>query len=105
VIHAGSERSLRLAQANLNGRLGEVAAELEARTLSVLAEIEGRIDFPDDDLGVEEARVVDGEIVALEQRCRELADGFRHGRAVQHGITVALVGVVRERTHDERLEA
>ncbi|CAN5230810.1 tRNA uridine-5-carboxymethylaminomethyl(34) synthesis GTPase MnmE [soil metagenome] len=93
VIHAGSERSLRLAQANLNGRLGEVAAELETRTLGVLAEIEGRIDFPDDDLGVEEARVVDAELEALETRCRELAEGFRHGRAVQHGITVALVGV------------
>ena len=63
VIHAGSERALRLAQANLGGRLGEVAAELEARALRVLAEIEGRIDFPDDDLGEEEARVVDGELV------------------------------------------
>jgi tRNA modification GTPase len=94
VIHAGSERSLRLAQANLGGRLGEVAAELEARVLSVLAEIEGRIDFPDDDLGEEEARVVDGELRALADRTRELAAGFRHGRAVQHGITVALVGAV-----------
>ncbi len=94
VIHAGSERSLRLAQQNLNGRLGEVAAELEARALSVLAEIEGRIDFPDDDLGEEEARVVDAELIALAARCRELADGFRHGKAVQHGITVALVGEV-----------
>lgn len=94
VIHAGSERSLRLAQANLGGKLGEVAAELESRTLSVLAEIEGRIDFPDDDLGVEEAKVVDHELVALARRCDELASGFRHGRAVQHGITVALVGAV-----------
>jgi len=94
VIHAGSERSLRLAQANLGGRLGEVAAELEARVLKVLAEIEGRIDFPDDDLGAEEARVVDGELHALAERTRELAAGFRHGRAVQQGITVALVGAV-----------
>jgi tRNA modification GTPase len=94
VIHAGSERSLRLAQANLSGRLGEVAGELEYRVLSVLAEIEGRIDFPDDDLGEEEARVVDGELRDLAARTRELAAGFRHGRAVQHGITVALVGAV-----------
>jgi len=94
VIHAGSERSLRLAQANLGGRLGEVAAELEGRVLKVLGEIEGRIDFPDDDLGAEEARVVDGELRALAERTRELAAGFRHGRAVQQGITVALVGAV-----------
>jgi tRNA modification GTPase len=94
VIHAGSERSLRLAQANLGGKLGVVAGELEARTLRVLAEIEGRIDFPDDDLGEEEALVVDAELVAVAARVAELAAGFRHGRAVQHGITVALVGAV-----------
>ena len=94
VIHAGSERALRLAQANLGGRLGELAAELERRTLSVLAELEGRIDFPDDDLGVEEAKLVDAELGVLAKRCGELAAGFRHGRAVQHGITVALVGPV-----------
>jgi tRNA modification GTPase len=94
VIHAGSERSLRLAQANLGGKLGEVAGDLEERTLRVLAEIEGRIDFPDDDLGEEEARVVDAELVAVAARVAELAVGFRHGRAVQHGITVALVGAV-----------
>jgi tRNA modification GTPase len=94
VIHAGSERALRLAQANLAGTLGEVAAALEARTLRVLAEIEGRIDFPDDDLGEEEARVVDAELVAVAAEVVQLAAGFRHGRAVQHGITVALVGAV-----------
>jgi tRNA modification GTPase len=94
VIHAGSERALRLAQANLGGALGEVAAELERRVLAVLAEVEGRIDFPDDDLGAEEGRVVDAELRDVAARCAELAAGFRHGRAVQHGICIALVGVV-----------
>src|SRR5262249_41757873 len=94
VIHAGSERALRLAQANLAGRLGDVVAELEQRTLKIVAEIEGRIDFPDDDLGPEEARAIDAELDALAARCAALADGFRHGRAIQAGITVALVGPV-----------
>jgi tRNA modification GTPase len=94
VIHAGSERAWRLAQANLGGKLGDVAAELEARTLHVLGEIEGRIDFPDDDLGPEEARVLDAELQELAERCATLAAGFRHGRAIQRGITIALVGPV-----------
>jgi tRNA modification GTPase len=94
VIHAGSERALRLAQANLGGKLGEVAAELEQRVLRALGEIEGRIDFPDDDLGPEEARALDAELASVADTCSELAAGFRHGRAVQHGISVALVGAV-----------
>jgi tRNA modification GTPase len=94
VIHAGSERAWRLAQANLGGRLGEDVAELERRTLAVLAEIEGAIDFPDDDLELDTAEVVDREIAALQGACARLASGFRHGRAVTQGVTVALVGPV-----------
>lgn len=94
VIHAGSERAWRLAQANLNGRLGLVASELEARAVGVLAEVEGRIDFPEDGIADADAAMIEGELSALATRCGSLADGFRHGRALSQGITVALVGPV-----------
>jgi tRNA modification GTPase len=94
VIHAGSERAWRLAQANLGGRLGEEVAALERRALAVLAEIEGAIDFPDEDLELDTGEEVDREIAAIGEACGRLADGFRHGRAVTEGVTVALVGAV-----------
>lgn len=94
VIHAGSERAWRLAQANLGGRLGDEVAALERRALAVLAEIEGAIDFPDDDLELDASDEVDREIVELAAACGRLVDGFRHGRAVAQGVTVALVGAV-----------
>jgi tRNA modification GTPase len=94
VIHAGSERALRLAQANLGGRLGSDVAAIEQRVLAVLAELEGRIDFPDSDLDLESAAAIDAELSALHQACSRLVDGFRHGRAVAGGIAVALVGPV-----------
>lgn len=94
VIHAGSERAWRLAQANLGGRLGTVARELEQSAVAVLAEIEGRIDFPEDDIAPADAAAIEQALSALAIRCAALADGFRHGRALSHGITVALVGPV-----------
>jgi tRNA modification GTPase len=94
VIHAGSERAWRLAQQNLGGRLGAAAQELETRGLRLLAEVEGRIDFPEEDIAVEDRRWIESEIGALADRCGELAAGFRHGRALSQGITVALVGPV-----------
>lgn len=94
VIHAGSERALRLAQANLGGKLGSDIANIEQRALAVLAELEGRIDFPDSDLDLESAAAFDAELGALHQACSRLADGFHHGRAVTRGIAVALVGPV-----------
>ena len=94
VIHAGSERALRLAQHNLDGRLGQVARELEQRTLGVVAEIEGRIDFPEEGIADASEQELAVELADLAARCASLVDGFRHGRAVQQGITVAIVGPV-----------
>jgi tRNA modification GTPase len=94
VIHAGGDRAWRLAQANLEGRLGDAARELEDRALRVLAELEGRIDFPEEDLAAEDEAVVDRELEQLAARCGQLADSFRHGRAVGSGIAIALVGAV-----------
>ena len=94
VIHAGSERAWRLAQANLGGQLGDKVAAIERRALAVLAEIEGGIDFPDEDLELAASEALDQELGALVAACAALADGFRHGRAVTQGVTVALVGPV-----------
>ncbi|HEV7554309.1 MAG TPA: hypothetical protein VGO00_02575, partial [Kofleriaceae bacterium] len=94
VIHAGSSRAWRLAQSSLAGELGQRVAAIEKRGLAVLAEIEGRIDFPDVDLDAESDGWVENETRALEASCAALADGFRTGRAIHDGITVALVGRV-----------
>lgn len=94
VIHAGSERAWRLAQANLGGRLGEGVVAIEQRAVGVLAELEGWIDFPEEDLEPKSAAWIEGELEALRGACAGLADGFRHGRAVSRGISAALVGPV-----------
>jgi tRNA modification GTPase len=60
----------------------------------VLAELEGRIDFPDDDLDVADDAWLDAELAQLHAGCFELVDGFKRGRAMSHGISVALVGAV-----------
>ena len=94
VIHAGSDRAWRLAQANLGGKLGQEIAAIERSALALLAEVEGWIDFPEQDLEPSTDAWIDSEIEALRKACGQLAEGFRHGRAVSKGITVALVGPV-----------
>ncbi len=94
VIHAGSERAWRLAQSNLAGRLGQEIAGLERSALALRGELEGWIDFPEEDLDPSSDAWIDSEIEALRAGCARLADGFRYGRAVNQGVTVALVGPV-----------
>ncbi|MBA2545076.1 MAG: tRNA uridine-5-carboxymethylaminomethyl(34) synthesis GTPase MnmE [Deltaproteobacteria bacterium] len=94
VIQAGSDRAWRQAQHDLEGRLGEAVADVEARALKVLAELEGWIDFPESDLDAKSREWITAEIAAVCDRCGELAGSFRHGRAMASGIAVALVGAV-----------
>jgi tRNA modification GTPase len=94
VIHAGSERAWRIARSNLGGALGDQVAAIERRAHQVLAELEGWIDFPDEDLEPKSMAWISGELEALRASCAALADGFRHGHAVSQGIAVALVGPV-----------
>jgi tRNA modification GTPase len=94
VISAGGERAWRIAQANLAGRLGNAAEALERRVLGVLADVEGRIDFPEEGIEAADAGAIMAEIDSVRAACARLADGFRHARAVNQGISVALVGPV-----------
>lgn len=94
VIHAGSERAWRLAQHNLAGELAEHVAAIEQRALQVLAEVEGWIDFPEEDLEAKSRQWIESELAGLVKQTHSLVEGFMLGRALTHGITVALVGAV-----------
>jgi tRNA modification GTPase len=92
LVRARSERSLRAARAALGGSLSRRIAELDAALVSLLAEVEARIDFPAD---VSEA--LDG--VALAGRCAEVGaalgdwvDRLPGARRLQEGVRAALVG-------------
>jgi tRNA modification GTPase len=92
LIRARSERSLRAARAALGGSLSRRIAELDAALVSLLAEVEARIDFPAD---VGEA--LDG--TALARRCADVGgalqdwvDRLPGTRRLQEGVRAALVG-------------
>ena len=94
VIEAGSERAWRLAQAQLAGSLGRRLEALELRACKALAEVEGAIDFPEEDLEEQSARWLTAELAELGGACQELERSYRAGAALRSGITVALVGAV-----------
>ncbi len=92
VIEAGSERAWRIAQAQLSGSLGQRMAQLEEQARGVLAELEGAIDFPEEDLEEQSGQWLRSELRALGQACAELIRSYQGGAALRNGITVALIG-------------
>ncbi len=92
LIRARSDRALRAARGSLGGSLSRRIVALDCEIVSLLAEVEARIDFPAD---VDEA--VNG--AELARRCssvaasvREWLDRLPGTRRMQEGVRAALVG-------------
>jgi tRNA modification GTPase len=94
VIEASSERAWRLAQAQLAGDLGGRIAQFRERATALLAEVEACIDFPEEGEEYLGTRDMAARAHALSQELGALATTFGLGKALRHGIDVALVGPV-----------
>jgi tRNA modification GTPase len=92
LIHARSERALAAAHRQLRGSLGQKMSELIDRLLQVLARIEAYIDFPDEDLPVEDRRHVKEEVEFLIRETKSLLATRRYGDLLRDGIKTVIVG-------------
>jgi tRNA modification GTPase len=91
MIGARTERAVRLAARALDGRFMREVERLRERLLDVVASLEVRLDFPDDDQGVTGADTAQA-VQALAAEAARWRDVARHGRIVHDGATVAIVG-------------
>lgn len=92
VIRARSDRSLELAQRQLRGELGRRLAPLEDGLLQALAEIEAYIDFPEEDLPIEDRQRVVQRLDAVRSGVQNLLATRRVGAWVRDGIRTVIVG-------------
>jgi tRNA modification GTPase len=92
LIGARSERALKAAQAIHSGVLEREIRALRGQLVGALAELEGALDFPDEELEARPEAETGRQLAALGERMRGLAGTYR--RFVREGAEVALVGRV-----------
>ncbi len=91
---AASDRGLDVARAAADGRLLGLFADWRGRVVALAAELEARLDHPDDELAlIDDDEVVD-RLASLADEARSLAGTWSAGHAAVHGARVALVGAV-----------
>lgn len=94
LIRATGSEGVRIAREAVAGHLGRTMAEIRARLIGAVAELEARLDWPADDLVYQTDDVLLGLLGDTAAECRALADTFRAGRIRIEGARVALVGPV-----------
>lgn len=92
LIHARSERALAAANRQLRGALGQRMQGLIDRLLSVLAQIEAYIDFPEEDLPPEDRGRVIRELTELTQETDRLLATSHYGELLRDGIKTVILG-------------
>jgi tRNA modification GTPase len=92
LIGARSTRAARVALSQLEGGLGRsLETEFEA-LIDVSAQVEAQLDFPDEDLPVEEAEEIARRLDEIASKLKRASDSFEVGSRLSEGARVAIVG-------------
>ena len=91
-IRAKTVEGLRVANEQLRGRLSREIGELRDGLLGGLAEIEGRVDFPDEEVGESEWHGIRDLLRSAGERLGVLIESFEEGRVLREGVIAAIVG-------------
>ncbi|MGI6558938.1 MAG: tRNA uridine-5-carboxymethylaminomethyl(34) synthesis GTPase MnmE [Limnochordia bacterium] len=92
VIRAHSDRGLQLAIDQLRGTLGRRVTALRGDLLGVLAELEARLDFPEEDIPPADRERTARILKECAARIADLLAGFKGGRALREGVRTVIVG-------------
>jgi tRNA modification GTPase len=92
IIRAKSERGLKLAMHHLDGSLSRKIRDLQEGLLSMLAEAEAAIDFPEEDLAILSRTEMERKMGEIELELEGLTASFQEGRIFEEGIIAPIMG-------------
>lgn len=92
LVGAQSERARRVALRQLHGGLGDALGEVRRACVEVLAEVEARLDFPDEELDDLPVEPLIGRLDRVVSRLDELLAQAPAGRLAREGARVVLLG-------------
>jgi tRNA modification GTPase len=91
LIGAKTAQSLRMANQQLKGNLSHEIEELRETVVRSLALVEALIDFPDEDIEVDEGAIRRG-LEEGQRRVRKLIESYEEGRIYRDGVSVSIAG-------------
>ena len=93
IIQSSGEKALRNAEKLLEGELSRKLWEVRGTLKEILLHLESAIDFPEEDLELEEYPILQKMAEEVRRKLQRLLDSYLPGRIFQHGVAVTLVGL------------
>ncbi|HUI25587.1 MAG TPA: GTPase, partial [Candidatus Kryptonia bacterium] len=91
LIHARTNAGAAAAVEQLFGRLSGALEQIRLHLLDLRARLEVQIDFSEEDVTVDEARLAN-DIETTLAGVRRLLDSYQHGRLIRDGLSVVIAG-------------
>lgn len=92
VVQAHTERSLKAAVNQLQGRLSREIGSVQEELLHLFAELEAEIDFPEEDVPCSEAALLSARVTGIRRKVEDLLSLVERGRIYREGIRTAIIG-------------
>ncbi len=92
MLNAESERGVRLSSRHINGSLTKELDTITNNLISLVSSLFACIDYPEEDLEDMSDSELTERIGQSFNACKALADTYRSGHAVAHGINTVIVG-------------
>lgn len=92
LISSGSEAAHHAALAQLNGNLSDKIKGFKQNTVSLLAELEARLDDSDEEISLLDLAQFKNNCKELEESIKNIADGFKTGKGIKEGIKTVITG-------------
>jgi tRNA modification GTPase len=92
MIRARSEKGWKTAFSQLDGRLSQRLSHIENELITVIADMEASIDFPEEEIEIARDDEVKSKLTALKMSIEEMIATYGIGRIYRDGISVAIIG-------------
>lgn len=92
IIQAQSETELKIAASQLKGELAEKIENLSKKLLELIANLEVRLDYPDEEIEVISRKQLASDLEKIAKEIELLSCSFSYGNAIKKGIKTVIIG-------------
>jgi len=92
IIEAKTEASLKIASAQLHGRLSDTLHALRDELIDITAHVEAAIDFPEEDIDPADARDMERRLIEITGKLQSLSATYHEGKLYRLGVKTTIVG-------------